>query len=153
MVAIFGLDAPGKNLRIEPKDYIYEIADIILHPDYDPLDFKRNDVAILKLSQPVNSSIAKPITEAVSLEPIASNKVDYVLSAGWGDTKSGNGLVNYDLSKINVRMEPCVGNLQNVPGLVCARDHSSSHVRQSSCHVSQHFSKLNLLQLILLRYL
>ena len=115
---------------------------IFKHPKFNPDDITLNDVAVLRLAQPVNTTIAKPVSEDVSLEPIDTNKVDYAWSAGWGTTNSGTGTVNYDLFDINVNMEACIGMLANIPGLVCARD--QSYVQQSTCNVRAFLSAFRL---------
>ncbi len=135
--AIFGYDKPDQDLSLLNKDHIYEVEEIILHPDYDPyVDEQFADVAVLKLSREVNSSVAKPITEKLSqaLDPIEESDVLYAMSAGWGMTEDAG--VNYDFKKINVRVESCQGVLQNVSGVVCARDQTTSNTRASSCYVS-----------------
>ena len=140
--AIFGLDKPGADLSPLTKDHIYEVEEIILHPDYDPyVDEKFADVAVLKLSREVNSSIAKPISEKLSqaLDPIEESDILYAMSAGWGQTEDAG--VNYDFKKINVKVESCQGVLQNVSGLVCARDQTTSSTRASSCYVSINICK------------
>ena len=130
--AIFNIDKPEKNLKREPKEFIVDIEHMILHPDYDPYDnFVKNDIALLKLTHPVNSTIAKPISEKVSLNPITASDVHYALAAGWGE--DGTGRINYDLNMINVDMENCTGQLQSISatgGVVCA-----------TCHVRQKKSK------------
>ncbi len=100
------MDNPGQDLSIIANENVFDVEEIMLHPDYNPyVDFKINDVAVLRLAQPVNSTIAKPVSKIYSLETIEANNVAYAWSAGWGSTStSGICSVNYDLHKINVEM-------------------------------------------------
>ena len=65
-----------------PASQIIRVTKIVLHPDYDPGTMFYNDVAVLTLKAPVNSSMAKPITSMAGI--VTSKSYKQVLALGWG---------------------------------------------------------------------
>lgn len=104
----------------------YGIEKVILHPNYDDSNGPVNDVALLKLSSPVNIPNSQ-------LAILPSKKVEQTLApistcsevAGWGLQNSGDSKVSRFLNSVNVRQlntslcKKAYGNIRSGPHL-CA---------------------------------
>lgn len=81
-----------------------EMADIFVHPEYDPY-FLLNDIALIRLAEPVTSSdYVRPACLAESSDELK----DYrrCLVAGWGATQEGSRMQCF--VKRNSQMKRCV---------------------------------------------
>uniref|UniRef100_A0A3Q2PNF3 Peptidase S1 domain-containing protein n=1 Tax=Fundulus heteroclitus TaxID=8078 RepID=A0A3Q2PNF3_FUNHE len=70
-----------------PNEVVRKAAQIIIHPDYNP-GTSNNDIALLKLSQPVNfTSYISPVCLAASNSTFSSGVNTWI--TGWGNIGSG----------------------------------------------------------------
>lgn len=48
----------GLHNRLKPENYsvLRQLSDILIHPDYDPNDYRENDIALIKLLVNINSN-------------------------------------------------------------------------------------------------
>ena len=79
------------------------------HPDYNPRTYV-NDVAILKLAEPIKAELMKPVTLATDpLMASAGQPGQYATVAGWGNTNAANPNYPNELRKVEV---PVISNEQ-----------------------------------------
>lgn len=79
----------GRASRVNPPlENVFTVADVALHPDYQPFPGSKNDVAVLTLSEAVPDFIAQPIAI------VGDTRFDLpgqpVIAAGWGRTVGGD---------------------------------------------------------------
>jgi len=83
------------------------LSQVVIHPSYTPAD-RRNDIALLRLTQPLNYNAA-PHIRPICLPPLNSGLLTgkSALVAGWGQ-KHEYGLVSQVLMKANVNIVDCI---------------------------------------------
>ena len=72
-----------------PAAYLRSVEIVFAHINYTDTPAATNDVAILRLSSPVSSAVAKPIRYVERGETTFNNAGRAVTAAGWGATSEG----------------------------------------------------------------
>ena len=115
---------PGDDDDNDGLARFVEVNQVIVHSDYNSQTFE-NDIAILVLTESVDTSVNTPITIAVVDGTPALSRGSQLRVIGWGTTVSG-GEISQTLQQANVALlddETCtrtVGLPFNGRGMLCA---------------------------------